>query len=124
MANTHRSEQLKIALADWSEPACKAAMAQLVGCVRSNDEVLNLDVLFVVAERALDHGEFFRDLVATGFDVSPEYGILAEIYLDGPCILALTLRRTRHDRRRPPRADGGTGWRVTQSRLWASQTSG
>ena len=39
---------------------------------------------FVVAERALDHGEFFRNLVATGFDVSPEYDILAEFYLDGP----------------------------------------
>lgn len=84
MSTADRTEQLNISLPDWSEPACRTAMAKLIECMRSNYEVANLNVSFVVGGRALSHDDFFAQLVATGFELSSEYSILSEIYLRGP----------------------------------------
>jgi hypothetical protein len=78
------TERPKISLADWSEPACRAAMAELINCMRPGYGGADLDVSFVVGGQSLTHRDFFARLVATGLDLSREYSFLAEIYLDGP----------------------------------------
>jgi cobaltochelatase CobT len=100
MSSASGTGQLKISLADWSEPACQAALAALMDGMRSNDDAAKLEVSFTAGGRELAHPEFFAALVATGFDVSHAYGFLAGIYLDGPWSFD-----------RPAEAARARGWR-------------